>query len=156
MIRDAHQLQIQKIANHLGILLSSRSPRDTYLWDGHSIGVGGLNYSHQLHEIAHWQVATPQQRTQVDFGLGPGPETGLKVDLLVSPEEAQHQEELASLLGIAYEAALGLNYLDTLRCHSWEYDTGFFETIQFLTHRGLLSQHLPTTMIVLQYGKDSN
>lgn len=141
------QTQINHLANQLGVPLSPRDPRETYMWDTQSIGIGTLNYSNQLHELAHWQVATEEMRRELDFGLGAGPETGRAVSRRMSLAQSQTLEEEASLLGIAYEAYWGLPFNQTLELHEWHCladATSFWATIQRLTDKGLLQGHLPT------------
>lgn len=72
-----------------------------------------------LHELAHFQIATPKRRLKYNFGLG-------FIGGNKSTKKWQWNEEsLASILGILWEWNLGLNYLDTLKYHQWydeEYD----------------------------------
>ena len=144
------QAKINKIAKKVGVVLSPRDPHDSYLWNGKNVGVGGLSASNQLHEIGHWLVASPAMRMENDFGLGPGPESGL--DVLVKEDDSMQCEELASLVGIAYEAYIGMPYEKTLMDHAWigggcekEDCESFWKCIQTLQEMGLLDGHLPVT-----------
>lgn len=55
-----------------------------------------------------------------DFGLGPSPSSKLMSDRKVSIRYSTIEEARASLLGIAFEAHLGLSWLKTLHEHSWD------------------------------------
>lgn len=140
------QAEIYRIADLLGVKLSTRNPKKDYMWDGETIGIGKLSYSNQLHELAHWQVASEELRLEKDFGLGPGPDSGKNAKRVMTMAESQIQEEEASLLGIAYEAYLGMSYEDTLDRHEWVSlcnDGLFWITINRLTKKGLLKDHQP-------------
>jgi hypothetical protein len=53
-----------------------------------------------------------------DFGLGTGPDSGMSADEVVADPDSE--EEFASVLGILYEKALGLDWKDTFRWHGWD------------------------------------
>lgn len=91
-----------------------------------------------LHEMAHWIVATPAERTREDFG---DPEGALLHDGSRWPSV----EEAVSLLGILVERAMGLSWADTLTEHNWrEQKHSFFRTLTALRSLGLVDDMTPT------------
>lgn len=73
--------------------------------------------SNAIHEFAHWLVATKEDRTKPEFGLGSGPDaTG---NTAVLNHDNQRMEEQASLLGIAIERELGMPWKRTFCEHCW-------------------------------------
>lgn len=144
------QAEVYRIAFLVGAKLSEEYPTKSYLFDGEVIRIGGLSLSNQFHELAHWQVASPEMRREKDFGLGPGPETNNRyVKRKLSNKESDEQEQEASLLGIAYEAYFGLIFENTLCLHDWcsmnAYEE-FWITISRLTEKGLLEGNLPKNL----------
>jgi hypothetical protein len=66
--------KVIRLMRSMGVHVSTKiNPRDTILWDGDTAHVKGLSISNILHELAHYQVAKPSNRTMLDFGLGRGP-----------------------------------------------------------------------------------
>lgn len=112
---------IASLAWHLGIPLSSRKTGST--WNGKDLSTAlAGNDSDIVHDIAHWLVAPPSRRRCPDYGLGPDPNRSdvTHARLLVSPDHALREEELASALGVLLERALGMDWRDTLEMHGWE------------------------------------
>ena len=76
-----------------------------------------------LHEIAHFQIAPEARRRRIDFGLGPGPETGdrdaAERDAMVFGLEREAEEALASLLGVLWEVELGQPGLASFLDQNW-------------------------------------
>ncbi len=133
------QLEIYKLAEKLGITIVDRDPIESYLWNGKDIGIKNLDFSNQLHEIAHWLTSSSEMRLEKDFGLGPGPESGLDVKRIVSKNEVNVLEEEASILGIIYEAYFGLYFTDTLKDHSWHrYSKTYNNIIENLKRKDLI------------------
>jgi hypothetical protein len=102
-----------------------------------------------FHEIAHWQVAPPARRGVIDFGVGPGPETGrvAEAEAAVCTDAAAQEEEenLSSLLGILWEVEYGLPALMAFAEQNWleMYDRPstaqhFARCIAALHRRGLI------------------
>lgn len=104
-----HQTVVN-LAAHLGISVMDVDPADGFSWDGQAVATK-TETAVLLHEIAHWQIAPPARRALPDFGLGAGPESGLKQEAdaacCVDDQTKELEENLASLLGILWEAALG-------------------------------------------------
>lgn len=65
-----------------------RSPgqarRRRYTWDGSTLVSAGSTYESYLHDVAHWLVATKQQRAEPEFGLGPDPYRDSDAALIVT------------------------------------------------------------------------
>lgn len=98
------------LAQGLGMETCDEAPGDAFSWDGRVVRTRSET-AVLLHEIAHWQVAPPKRRPVPDFGLGAGPETGRveEADAARCVDDAikEREEDLASLLGILWEAYLG-------------------------------------------------
>ncbi|MBP02514.1 MAG: hypothetical protein CMM25_06870 [Rhodospirillaceae bacterium] len=99
-----------KLASSFGLRIEDSCPEETFSWNGNAIA-GKAETALIFHEIAHWQIASPCRRKLPDFGLGPGPETGLKARAeafcCVAQKDKEEEENLASLLGILWEEKLG-------------------------------------------------
>ncbi len=98
------------LAVEMGIPVCDEDPAAAYSWDGCVIRTRSET-SVVFHEIAHWQVAPAERRALPDFGLGAGPETGFIAEanraVCVDFATKEREENLASLLGILWEAEYG-------------------------------------------------
>lgn len=98
------------LAQRLGIGTCDEDPAAAFSWDGRVIRTRS-EASVVFHEVAHWQLAPPARRALYDFGLGAGPETGRIADAdaaaCVDAATKEDEENLASLLGILWEARYG-------------------------------------------------
>ncbi len=96
------------LAGRMGIPTRDEDPAVAYSWDGAVIRTRSET-SVVFHEIAHWQIAPAERRALRDFGLGAGPETGeiasANAAACVDFATKEEEENLASLLGILWEAA---------------------------------------------------
>lgn len=96
------------LAKQFDIPTIDEDPAAAFSWDGRAIRTRSET-SVVFHEIAHWQIAPLERRQRRDFGLGAGPETGLidaaNGDVCVDNATKEEEENLASLLGILWEAA---------------------------------------------------
>jgi hypothetical protein len=117
-----HRRQALALAASFGMGLRAGRPRGGFGWDGRSLRTATEAYV-LLHEVAHYQLAAPTRRRHVDFGLGPGPETG---DIRAAARQAsrfglarEREEAMASLLGILWEAALGQPALASFLDQNW-------------------------------------
>ena len=102
--------------------LKPGAPQLDVSWDGRALRTDTEAYI-LLHEVAHYQLAAPARRAQVDFGLGPGPETGDR-DRAAQAQTVfglarEREEALASLLGVLWEAELGHPALASLLDQNW-------------------------------------
>ncbi|MEI6559644.1 MAG: hypothetical protein WCO00_14670 [Rhodospirillaceae bacterium] len=106
----AQRADAVRLAHRFGIGTLDEEPQRAFSWDGRVIR-WRTEASVTVHEVAHWQLCAPERRGLPDFGLGAGPESGLKeiadAALAVGPEQREHEEVLTSLLGILWEAELG-------------------------------------------------
>lgn len=105
----AHQAQAVALCREFGMEILDEPPTAGFTWDGRALRVR-MEPSVIVHDVAHLQVCAPERRTAPDFGLGAGPETGLRGEadaaMTVFGVERELEESLASLLGILWEAEL--------------------------------------------------
>jgi hypothetical protein len=98
------------LARAFGMPLLAGSPTLDYAWTGTALRCETEAYV-LLHEVAHFQLAPPERRHAIDFGLGAGPETGdrdgAERAATVFGLEREAEEALASLLGVLWEVELG-------------------------------------------------
>lgn len=104
-----HHAQAVDLCRDWGFGIVDVAPQDYFTWDGEAVAIR-IEPSVLIHEIGHYQLAAPDRRSVIDFGLGAGPETGRKaeadrVQSLYLPER-DVEEALCSLLGILWEAEL--------------------------------------------------
>lgn len=69
--------RVSTLAGLLGVPLVDRSATESYVYDGQSIATRSTPDFHYtdhevLHEVCHWMVAWPEQRSRPDYGLGSG------------------------------------------------------------------------------------
>ena len=118
----AHQSAALALAASLGMEILPGSPLLDFGWNGKALRRDTEAYV-LLHEIAHFQIAPPERRCRIDFGLGPGPETGNREAAahaaLVSDVERDAEEAMASLLGILWEVELGQPALASFLDQNW-------------------------------------
>jgi hypothetical protein len=119
---DAHHRDALALATRIGITVRPGSPRLDFSWDGKALR-GDTEAYVLLHEVAHFQLAAPLRRQAIDFGLGPGPETGDRAKAAAATSlfhlAAEREEAMASLLGILWEAALGHPALASFLDQNW-------------------------------------
>jgi len=117
-----HHEQALGILGQLGMGHCPGAPRDGFSWDGAAARRDTEAYV-LLHEAAHFQLAAPERRRRIDFGLGPGPETGDRAAAMAAASvfglECEREEAMASLLGILWEAALGQPALASFLDQNW-------------------------------------
>ena len=86
------------------------SPSIDHAWTGQALRRETEAYV-LLHEVAHFQLAPPERRYAIDFGLGAGPETGDREGAeraaTVFGIERETEEAMASLLSVLWEVELG-------------------------------------------------
>lgn len=143
-----HRAAALALAVRFDIPLRDESPSSAYSWDGTAIRTRSEAYV-LIHEVAHWQIAPPARRRIVDFGLGAGPETGRTEEAdraqCVSDAVKEHEELLASLLGILWEASLGQPaihaFIEQNWLEAWDRPAAaaqFASTVNELHARGLI------------------
>ena len=110
------------LAAEFGMAPIDEPPQRAFSWDGAAVRTRS-EPAVLLHEVAHFQLASPARRRLVDFGLGAGPETGKaaaaeamrRIDGLAREEE----EQQASLLGILWEIELGQPAILAFQEQNW-------------------------------------
>jgi hypothetical protein len=121
-LAEQHRGEALRLARRFGMAVLAGPPAAGFSWDGRALRSETEAYV-LLHEIAHFQLAAPERRGVVDFGLGPGPETGARdaaeaaarlFGLVREREEAE-----ASLLGVLWEAELGHPALASFVDQNW-------------------------------------
>ncbi len=119
---EADHAAALRLAAEFGMGILPGSPRRDVSWDGFNLRAETEAYV-LIHEVAHFQLASPTRRRRVDFGLGAGPETGLKeaADRAASLGglAREREEARASLLGILWEAELAQPALASFLDQNW-------------------------------------
>lgn len=105
-----HHADGVELCRQFGFGILDVDPKSHFTWDGVNVAIR-MEPSVLIHEVAHYQLAAPERRAVLDFGLGCGPESGKRaeadaVQTLFCPER-DVEEALCSLLGILWEAELG-------------------------------------------------
>jgi len=118
----AHHRAACALAESLGMSLLPGSPTIGFSWDGRALRSETEAYV-LLHEVAHFQLATPERRETIDFGLGAGPETGDRAAAESARTlfgiAAEVEEAAASLLGILWEVEFGQPALASFLDQNW-------------------------------------
>jgi hypothetical protein len=142
-----HHKSALTLAAALRMGLRPGSPKAGYGWDGRALRMRTEAYV-LLHEIAHYQLAAPQRRRRVEFGLGPGPETGARAgaerQAMVRGAAREREEAMASLLGILWEVELGQPALASFLDQNWLEGVNaarhFADTLARLEESGFVSR----------------
>jgi hypothetical protein len=118
----AHHRQALALAASFGMGLLPGAPSAGFSWDGGRLRTETEAYV-LVHEVAHHQLAAPERRRVIDFGLGAGPETGERetADKLacVTAAACEIEEAMASLLGVLWEVELGQPALASFLDQNW-------------------------------------
>src|SRR5258708_35070632 len=97
-------------------------PSADFSWDGHGARCETEAFV-LLHEAAHFQLAAPARRRCIDFGLGPGPETGKRAaaagEARLFGLAREREEAMASALRVLWEAELGHPALASFLDQNW-------------------------------------
>jgi len=119
---ERHRREALALAAEFGIEAVEGSPVEAFSWDGRRLRADTEAYV-LLHEIAHYQLAAPERRTAIDFGLGPGPDTADRAAAeraAVLPMLERDREEAAvSLLGILWETECAHPALASFLDQNW-------------------------------------
>lgn len=111
-------------------------PQRAFSWDGHAVRTES-EPAVLLHEVAHYQLASPARRRLPDFGLGAGPETGCvaAADAVrrIGDAARETEEQMASLLGILWEVELGQPGIRAFQEQNWLEGAGRQGAADFFT-----------------------
>lgn len=120
-VAESHRQQALALARALGMGIAGTEPA-RLSWDGERLNAETEAYV-LVHEVAHFQLASPVRRRAIDFGLGAGPDT---VDhaaaaraAALTPLAGDREEAMVSLLGILWEVALGQPALASFLDQNW-------------------------------------
>ncbi len=118
----AHHVQALALLATLGMGIRGGNPRADFSWNGTAARSDTEAYV-LLHEAAHFQLAAPARRQAIDFGLGPGPETGARDRAeraaTIFGLAREREEAKASLLGILWEVEFGQPALASFLDQNW-------------------------------------
>lgn len=110
------------LARSFGMELVEGAAAAGFNWDGARLRADTEAYV-LLHEVAHFQLASPARRWSIDFGLGAGPDTS---DVAAAERAAMlagvardREEAMVSLLGILWEVSLGHPALASFLDQNW-------------------------------------
>jgi hypothetical protein len=119
---ETHRQQALALACAFGMRVAGGPCASTLSWDGERLHADTEAFV-LVHEIAHFQLASPARRRLIDFGLGAGPDTldrAAAERVVVLTELAGDREEaMVSLLGILWEASLGHPALASFLDQNW-------------------------------------
>jgi hypothetical protein len=112
--------KINKLAKAVGCPLNWRR-KPGIQWNGKDSACKGEDASNIIHDIAHYALATDQERACPDFGLGPSPSSNSDEDIkaIYRDSKCDKIERQASALGIYWEQRMGLPWMKTAEYHSW-------------------------------------
>jgi hypothetical protein len=143
-----HRLAALSLARGFDMAIHPEGTPCRFNWDGTRLNAATEAYV-ILHEAAHFVLAPPERRGLVEFGLGPGPDTldreVAEQAAVLSPLMREEDEATASLLGIAWEAALGQPALASFLDQNWLEGVDrsavahFTAVVETLSKRNLLS-----------------
>lgn len=118
----AHHRAAVDLAAAFGMGIVDAAPSAGFTWDGRDLAVR-MEPSVIIHDVAHLQCCAPERRAVPDFGLGAGPETGLRAEadaaMSVFGVAREMEEALTSLLGILWEVELGQPALCAFLEQNW-------------------------------------
>jgi hypothetical protein len=144
---ETHRREAVALARRFGMSVSE-GPSVAFSWDGHLLRTDTEAFV-LVHEVAHFQVASPARRRMIDFGLGAGPDT---VDRAAADRAAvlteiarEREEAMVSLLGVLWEVALGHPALASFLDHNWLEGAG---TARAAAHFTGVLQHLRSAAFV--------
>jgi hypothetical protein len=110
------------VVRGFGMAIRPGAPREDFSWDGFAVRSDTEAYI-LLHEAAHFQLAAPERRCRIDFGLGPSPETGnrhaARRAAALAGLACEREEALASLLGVLWEVELDHPALASFLDQNW-------------------------------------
>jgi hypothetical protein len=138
------------LADRFGMRPLAEAPQQAFSWDGARVRTES-EPAVLIHEVAHFQLATPARRFLPDFGLGAGPETGLvqvaEAARAADDQTRETEEAMASLLGILWEVELGQPAILAFQEQNWLEGAGrpgtadfFRQILRRLADAGLIDE----------------
>ena len=122
------------LARRFGMAPIDEAPQDAFSWDGAHVRTRS-EPAVLIHEVAHFQLASPARRRLPDFGLGAGPETGRIAEAdrarCLGDAAREAEEQMASLLGVLWEVELGQPGIDAFQEQNWLEGAGRAGTADF-------------------------
>jgi hypothetical protein len=121
-VAETHRQQAVTLAREFGIGVAEEQLESGLSWDGKRLHARTEAFV-LVHEIAHFQLASPARRRVIDFGLGAGPDTvdraAAERVAMLTQLASDHEEAMVSLLGILWEVRLGHPALASFLDHNW-------------------------------------
>jgi hypothetical protein len=121
-IAGLHRREALTLACEFGMGVVRGSPSAGFNWDGTRLDADTDAFV-IAHEIAHFQLASPERRHVVDFGLGAGPDTVQRAAAeraaVLTQLAGDREEAMVSLVGILWEMALGQPALASFLDQNW-------------------------------------
>jgi len=150
-VADQHRQEALALTRRFGMAVAQGSPG--FSWDGERLN-GDTEAFVLTHEIAHFQLASPDRRRVIDFGLGAGPDTVDRVAAervaMLTALAGDREEALVSLLGILWEVALGQPALASFLDQNWLEGSG---TARAAAHFTAVAHRLRSGGFVDQVGR---
>ena len=119
---ETHRQQALALAREFSMGVAGGPCSSALSWDGERLHVDTEAFV-LLHEIAHFQLASPARRRAIDFGLGAGPDTvdrnAAERVAVLTDLAGDREEAMVSLLGILWEASLGHPALASFLDQNW-------------------------------------
>lgn len=86
--------RVDRFVRKLGLVVEWSTPRDDvkYTWDGHVLRPVPDCIEMQLHDVAHWIVASAWRRRCVEFGIGSDPYRDSDAHFTVTYNFAEREE----------------------------------------------------------------
>jgi hypothetical protein len=150
---EADRQTALSLAQAFGMAVHPDGARCSFNWDGKALNAATEAYV-ILHEVAHFALASPERRSLIEFGLGPGPDTAdhetAERAAVLAPLARERDEAAASLLGILWEAELGQPALASFLDQNWlegldrSASSHFTAVLGTLRQRGILGLGRPT------------
>ena len=121
-VAEHHRQQALALAREFGMDIARGPGGSAISWDGERLYAETEAFV-LVHEVAHFQLASPARRRVIDFGLGAGPDTidraAAERAAMLTELAGDREEATVSLLGILWEARLGHPALASFLDQNW-------------------------------------
>jgi len=119
---ELHRRQALTLAREFGMGVAAEPCGSWLSWDGERLHADTEAFV-LVHEIAHFQLASPARRRVIDFGLGAGPDTldraAAERGAMLTELAGDREEAMVSLLGILWEVRLSHPALASFLDQNW-------------------------------------